>query len=338
MKKSLLLFILIFFLSVIISFPLLAADKKYKILVIQHQDFAPYTLSLKGFKQGIKSSKLSDQISFEKYNAKNDLKALDRYIIRLQKRNDVDLIFSIGTQSTKRLVKSIKHIPLIFTDLGAPEYSGVISDWKSSKANYTGVETENYVSLGINLLHELIAFKKIGMIYLSGAPSHEGSIKQITQMSQETKFEFINKSIVYRNKQGKKIPNKIIRKEIKDALGYVVPKVDVFYVQISKTFDTNFDLFLDVFKKYNIPSAGDPVYIKKGLIMGIGRDKIQFGKQCAEYAIKIFNGADPASLPMDVGKKFEILLNIKAASIVGYNPSIDILSAADEIYEEIETK
>ncbi len=72
--------------------------------------------------------------------------------------------------------------------------------------------------------------------------------------------------------------------------------------------------------------------------MGIGRDKIQFGKQCAEYSVQILKGKDPATLPMDVGKKFSILLNIKAASIVGYNPSIDILSAADEIYKEIETK
>lgn len=176
------------------------------------------------------------------------------------------------------------------------------------------------------------------MVYLKGAPSHEGSIKQITQLSKKVNFEFVNKPVIYRNAQGKKLSKKFIRKELKDALSYVVPKVDVFYVQISKTFDINFDLFLDAFKKYNIPSAGDPVYIKKGLVMGIGRDKIQFGEQCAAYSIKILNGTDPATLPMDVGKKFAILLNIKAASIVGYNPSIDILSAADEIYKDIEVK
>ncbi|MCK5100562.1 MAG: hypothetical protein KAR45_20800, partial [Desulfobacteraceae bacterium] len=151
-------------------------------------------------------------------------------------------------------------------------------------------------------------------------------------------FEFIQKSFPYRDKNGKKLSNKILRKGIAEALGHVVPKVEVFYVQVSKTFDINFDLFLESFKKFNIPSAGDPLYIKKGLVMGIGRDKGQFGKQCAAYAVNILKGTDPASLPMDVGKKFNISLNIKAASIVGYNPSIDILSAADEIYKDLDIK
>jgi hypothetical protein len=40
---------------------------------------------------------------------------------------------------------------------------------------------------------------------------------------------------------------------------------------------------------------------------------------------------------MDVGKDFSISLNIEAATVVGYNPSIDILGAADQIFREIET-
>ena len=338
MKKSLFLLVIIIFCSAINVPSLLAADSKYKILTIQHQTFEPYTLSLKGFKQGIRASDFADSITFEKYNADTDLKALDKYLNELKKREDIDLIFSIGTQATKRVVKAITHIPIVFTDLGAPEYSGIITDWKTSKANYTGVETKNYVSLGINLLHELISFKSIGMIYLKDAPSHEGTIIQLKKLGQEAGFTFVSKGFPYRDKQGKKLSNETLRKGIKGALSEVVPKVDVFYVQISKTFDVNFDLFLEMFKKYNIPSAGDPVFIKKGLVMGIGRDKVQFGKQCAAYSIDILKGKNPAALPMDVGKKFAILLNIKAASIVGYNPSIDILSAADEIYKELETK
>ena len=333
----------IFFLTIFIVFSinltcLFAQEGKYKILAIQHQTFGPYTSSFNGFKIGIMESDYSDRIEIEKYNANTDLKALDNYLEKLKIRKDVHLVFSIGTQATKRVVKQTKHIPVVFTDLGAPGYSGIISDWKTSKSNYTGVETRNYIPLGINLLHELISFKKLGLIYLKDAPSHEGAVKQITTLSKEAGFEFIQKSFTYRDKNGKKLSNKILRKGIAEALGHVVPKVDVFYVQVSKTFDINFDLFLESFKKFNIPSAGDPLYIKKGLVMGIGRDKGQFGKQCAAYAVNILKGTDPASLPMDVGKKFSISLNIKAASIVGYNPSIDILSAADEIYKDLDIK
>lgn len=314
------------------------AAETRRIIAVRHQTFSPYELSLKGFANGLQQSELVGGVALEEYNAQGDLKALDLFIQNLNTREDVDLIFSIGTQTTKRMVKAVKDKPIVFTDLGAPETSGVVTNWKGSGANYTGVETRNYVSIGINLLHELIAFNSIGMVYLKGSPSHEGAIKKVTELSREIGFEFVTKGFALRDENKKKYPKEVIRKNLQEALDHVAPKVDVFYVQISATFDRNFDLFFDAFKKYTVPSAGEPIYIQKGLVIGIGRHKEKFGSQCAEYAVKILNGADPGTLPMDVGKEFSFALNIEAATIVGYNPSIDILGAADEIYREIEAK
>ena len=309
---------------------------EYRILSVRHNTFAPYELSLKGFVDEIQKSEIAGKIQLEEYNAQDDLKALDSFIQNLKTREDIDLIYSIGTVTTKRMIKAVKDIPIIFTDLGAPETSGVVRDWKGSGANYTGVETRNYVSISINLLHELIAFKSIGMIYLKGAPSHEGTIKQVTELSKKIGFEFVSKGFALRDENKNKYPREVIRQNIKDALNYVTPKVDVFYVQISGTFEKNFDLLFDSFKTYKVPSAGEPIYIKKGLVIGIGRNKEEFGSQCAEYAVRILeDGVDPGRLPMDVGRQFSFSLNLEAASIVGYNPSIDILGAADEIYREV---
>jgi putative tryptophan/tyrosine transport system substrate-binding protein len=313
------------------------ADKPYRIVTVQHQTFQPYTLSLKGFRQGIQLSEAADRITIDTFNADGDIAALDAFVASLKTRQDVDLIFAIGTHSTKRVVREIKNIPIVFTDLGAPETSGVISDWKGSGANYTGVETRDYVGIGIHLLHELMAFQRIGMIYLKGSPSHEGTIRKLTELSHEAGFEFFTEGFSLRDENKQMLPREEIRKNITAALEKVAPEVDVFYVQISNAFDQNFDLFFDCFKKYSLPSTGEPIYITKGLVIGIGRDKEKFGFQCAEYALKILDGADPGKLPMDAGRDFSISLNIEAATVVGYNPSIDILGAADQIFREIET-
>ena len=313
-----------------------AVAQPYRVVAVQHQSFPPYEEDLKGFERGLGQSELTGRIKLEVYNANGDLKALDQYIEELKGRDDVDLIFSIGTHSTKRIINNIKHIPIVFTDLGAPETSGVITDWKSSGANYTGVESRNYVKIGVNLLHELIAFKSIGMVYLKGSPSHEGAIKIIGELGREIGFDFVAKGFALRDENGMRYPANVVRKNLNQALEQVVPKVDVFYVQSSATFEKHFNLFFNCFKKYSVPSAGEQIYIKKGLVIGIGRNKERFGFQCAEYAVKILNGTDPATLPMDVGKEFAFALNIEAATIVGYNPSIDILGAADQICREIE--
>ncbi len=327
-------------LCAVISFVLISgaqAGKTHHVLAVQHQTFLPYELSLKGFRQGIALSDMADKIKIETFNAESDISALDLFIASLKDRKDIDLIFSIGTHSTRRVIKEIKTIPIVFTDLGAPETSGIITDWDGSGANYTGVETRNYVEIGIHLLHELMAFQSLGMIYLKGSPSHEGAVKRVTELSQEAGFEFVAEGFSLRDENNRKHPVDLIRKNIRSSLEKVAPGVDVFYVQISNTFDQHFDLFFDCFKNYSLPSAGEPIYIRKGLVVGIGRDKEKFGFQCAEYALKILNGADPGKLPMDVGKDFSISLNIEAATVVGYNPSIDILGAADQIIREIDT-
>jgi len=314
-----------------------AADNPFRIVTVQHQTFEPYTQSLKGFRQGIQLSDAAGRITIETYNADGDIAALDAFVASLKARADVDLIFAIGTHSTQRVVREIRTTPIVFTDLGAPETSGVITDWKGSGANYTGVETRDYVGIGIHLLHELMAFQRIGMIYLKGSPSHEGTIQKVTELSHEAGFEFVSEGFSLRDENNQVLPRDVIRANITAALENVAPEVDVFYVQISNAFDQNFDLFFDCFKKYSLPSTGEPIYITKGLVIGIGRDKEKFGFQCAEYALKILDGADPGSLPMDVGRDFSISLNIEAATVVGYNPSIDILGAADQIFREIET-
>ena len=312
--------------------------KPFKILTVQHQTFIPYQLSLKGFKQGIAESDMAEDITLTSYNAKSDIKAMELFIDEVKKEKEVDLIFTIGTRSTKVVMGKIKDIPIIFTDLGAAEASGIVTDWKASGTNVTGVETPNYVNIGINLLHELIAFDSIGMIYLKGSPSHEGAVKRVSELSRKKGFEYIIEGFSLRDENNEKYPAEVTRNNIKSALAKVAPKVDVFYVQISNTFHKHFDLFLDAFKEYSVPSAGEPIYIKKGLVIGIGRHKEKFGHQCADYALRILNGADPGTLPMDVGREFSFSLNIEAATLVGYNPSIDILGASDEIYKTIETK
>lgn len=316
--------------------PAWAADQRHTILAIQHQTFEPFSLSYQGFVEGIEKLGYKDKIKLEHFNAKGDLKALDQKIEALSKSKDVDLIFSIGTQTTTRVKKHIKNIPFIFTDLGDPVYSGIVSDWKSSGANYTGVETPGYISLQIGMIHELAKFNSIGMIYLAGSPSHDAGIKQIKNLSKELGLKFVYEGFPLRDKNRKRYPKELIQERIQECLDKVLPQVEVLFIQISKTFDIHFPLFRKALLKYQKLSVGEPIYIKRGIIMGIGRDKRVFGGQCAEYAVKILEGANPSDLPMDIGVKFTIVVNLQAAIDVGYDPPVDLLGAADEVYQELE--
>lgn len=317
--------------------------KTYRIISVQHQSMLPYDNAFTAFETTLKSMGMQTEIV--RYNAESDLTALDAKVLEIKESDAFDLILSLGTHATKRLVKQVKKTPIVFTGLGDPENSGVIPKdekeepmWESSGANYTGVETPAYVSLGIRVMRQLVDFKNIGMIYLAGSPSHEAAIKQVEKLAKELNCGFFHQGFPLRDDQGKRYPTEVIRNNISESLEKVLPKVDVFFVQISKSFDDNFDLFREAFLKNKKFSAGDPLYIKKGIVMGVGRNFKVFGKQCGEYAARILKGEKPSQLPMNVGSEISIELNLMAASLVGYNPSVDLVGAADMIHDKIETK
>ncbi len=318
--------------------PALFAEKTFNLAVIRHQDFQPFEQAYQGFISGLAVWGYRDRINIvDNFNANSDISELEGHIKSYNRRTDIDLIFSIGTHSTTRLVKTVSDIPMVFTIVGDPERAGIVSNWKSSGKNYTGVETPEYYSKVVRLMHHYIPFKSLGMIYLEGSPSHEAGISQIVALSKELGFKFVRTGFPLRNPQKVPFPKEVTRKNIVNALENVCPQVEAFFVQTSNAFSRNFDLFQAAFLKHRLVSAGDPTNIEKGLVMGVGKDAYHFGEQCAQYAIQILEGASPAALPMDVGGKLTIDVNLKAAEMIGFKPPFELLSAADNLYQQLAT-
>jgi putative tryptophan/tyrosine transport system substrate-binding protein len=337
MRKMKPIFVVIF--SLLVSFfvsGVAQAKPSYKIAIVQHQQFAPFQQAHDAFVHNMKIlGKDGDYRIVEDYNANSNIKALESKIKELANRSDIDLVFTIGTHSTKRMVKAEKKKPIVFTIVGDPLNAGIIKNWKSSGANFTGVETPEYYGKVVRLMHHFVSFKSLGMIYLQGSPSHEAGIRQIRKLSAELGFKFVSRGFPLRNKDRVPFPRDQIRNNMQSALEVVCPQVEAFFVQTSNTFTKEFDLFRSSFLKHRIISAGDPTNIKKGLVMGIGKDADRFGRQCAQYAITILNGTAPAALPMDVGIKLTVDVNLKAAEMINYAPPFELISGADNLYQKV---
>jgi ABC-type uncharacterized transport system substrate-binding protein len=323
-------------LILVLSAAAVQAGPRYNIAVVQHQKFLPYQQAHDAFIDNL--SVLGGRADFDlvdDFNARGDIGALENKIKALAARSDIDLIFTIGTHSTKRMVKAEKKTPIIYTIVGDPQNAGLVKDWKSSGANYTGVETPEYYTKVVRLMHHFVPFKSLGMIYLEGSPSHEAGIRQIRKLSKEIGFEFIHQGFPLRDDKRVRFPREQIRGNMQSALEAVCPRAEAFFVQTSNTFTKEFDVFMAAFLKHRIVSAGDPTNIQKGLVMGIGKDAGRFGRQCAQYAVKILEGTPPAALPMDVGVKLSVDVNLKAAQMVGFEPPFDLISGADNIYQNV---
>jgi len=67
--------------------------------------------------------------------------------------------------------------------------------------------------------------------------------------------------------------------------------------------------------------------------MACSDDFVELWTRAAGYIAQILNGASPGNIPIYQATKFELLINLKAASTIGLTIPPLLLARADEVIE-----
>ena len=73
--------------------------------------------------------------------------------------------------------------------------------------------------------------------------------------------------------------------------------------------------------------------VKAGGLAAYGPRRTEIDRQRARQLVKIFQGANPADLPVEQPTKFELVINLKTAKALGLTVPQSILARADEVIE-----
>jgi putative tryptophan/tyrosine transport system substrate-binding protein len=67
--------------------------------------------------------------------------------------------------------------------------------------------------------------------------------------------------------------------------------------------------------------------------MSYGTDVTEVFRRAAAYVDRIFKGTSPGELPIQAPNKYELVINLKTAKLLGLEVPPTVLARADEVIE-----
>jgi ABC-type uncharacterized transport system substrate-binding protein len=265
-------------------------------------------------------------------------KTANELIRRLTETKDLDLVIAAGTRAGQDLANNKHKTPTIVISDSDPIGSGIIQSIENSGHDHIHARVDPFrYERQIQVFYDSIGFKTLGIAFedTDQGRTHT-SFQKVEIASKQLGFKMIPCSII------DEYPDAgVSERSILKCFDYFVKnKADAIYVTAQNGVNSNsISDLVEIANSNGIPtfSQTGSENVKYGFLMSTSSsDFKQAGLFYAKTAAKIFNGAKPRELDQLFEVPPEIAINLKTAKLIGYDPPVDILGAADELFEDIE--
>lgn len=260
-----------------------------------------------------------------------------RLLERLNRTNDINLLIAMGTNAGQDIVNNKHHTPTLLLSTNDPIGAGIIKSADNSGFEHVHatVDPKRY-ERQIRIFHEIINFKKLGMIYEDSVAGRSyAAVDVVEKVAKERGFEIVKCYCLDEAIDNPKAREESLIKCFKDLVG----KVDAIYVtQQGGVNDNTLPELVKISNQNHIPtfSQAGSSEVKYGILLSLSQANFKYVSEFhAQTIAKILNGAKPNQLPQLFEDPPKIAINLKTAEIIGFNPPIVLLGAADETFNQI---
>jgi ABC-type uncharacterized transport system substrate-binding protein len=252
---------------------------------------------------------------------------------RLKTRGDIDLMLALGTWAGQDLSTDEISTPVVVASTSDPIGSKIIrSEADSGHDHLTAkVEPQRYARQ-VELFDDIFHFKKLGLVYENSPEGRSfAAVDDIERIAQDRGFEIVSCFAPFNN-----VAQEEAEAKVEACYSEIALESDAVYLTVHRGLTgTSLPKSLAPLIEHDLPTfsmAGESE-VRLGALMSVAQsDFIYVGRFHAETIARIFNGAKPRDLPQVWQAPAKIALNLQTAEEIGYDPSVDILLASDEIF------
>jgi ABC-type uncharacterized transport system substrate-binding protein len=254
---------------------------------------------------------------------------------RIRDRKDIDLIIAMGTLAGQDMAALGAPVPVVVASTSDAVGAHIVKSAQDSGLDnlHARVQPERY-QRQVRLFHDIVPFKTLGLVYDDTPEGRTyAAVDAVEQVAREQNFK-----VRSCNAHANGLAQEEATRNVLACYREVAPEVDAVYVTVHRgiTPDTIGEV-AQILRDAKVPSFSmlGSEEVRKGILMSLAQaDYSYVGLFYAETIARIFNGARPRQLNQVWIDPAKIALNLETARIIGFDPPVDILLAADEVYEQ----
>jgi putative tryptophan/tyrosine transport system substrate-binding protein len=247
------------------------------------------------------------------------LPALAAELVRIK----VDIIVTGGGATTRSAKQATVTIPIVMANDDDPIGSGFVASLARPGGNITGLSTLSPEISGkqLELLREIVP--KLSRVAVLGDVTRPGIPQALREIN--VAADGFGVQLQYLEVRGPKDIETAFRAASKERANAVL-------VLGSAVLNSQRKQIADLAVKSQLPAIYRNLdFVDDGGLMAYGVSIADLFRRAATYVDKILKGAKPADLPVEQPKKFELIINLKAAKQIGLTIPPNVLVRADKV-------
>lgn len=260
----------------------------------------------------------------------------EEIVSRLNHEKDIDLMIAMGTWAGKALSNDRHNTSTMVLSASDPLAAGIIKSVDDSGFDHIHATLDpNRYERQVRVFHDIVNFRNLGVAYENSDNGRSyAALDVIEKLSKERGFNLTRCYTQSDIKDTEKAETSVV-----NCFEKLAPKVDAIYVTVQGGITSNsIGELVNIANKHRVPtfSQSGSEEVSKGFLLSLSQAGFRYvGEFHASTFAKVFNGALPNQLIQLFEEPPRMAVNLKTAEIVGFNPPLLLLGAADEVYREI---